>query len=173
MSVYGKVKTQMQVKHLDVLAEACDRLGLAYRVGENQHYHKWIPYTDYRRGKRGRLRGKDAVLVIENLDTIRHYCGETAFVPEADGSLRCEIDINHNNAPRNWQRLQNEYAAILVERKAARQGLKVVREETESGGLKLKLVPIGGATRTTAQRSVSRPTASRPKAVRRPAPARR
>ena len=159
MSVYGQVQTDMT--DLDVLAQACDRLRLAYKVGEGLAYHKWISRGLYRRGRRGTKRGNDAVLVIENLDTVSWCCGETAFVPEG-GKLRAEIDIAHGNAPENWRALQAEYNVILCEQQAARQGLRVERSQAADGRITLRLVPQRGAARTTPTRAAaSRPVPQR------------
>lgn len=171
MSVYGQVQTQCS--RIDVLEKACQRVGLPYRVGQSLDYHKWVPRRQYLAGKRGRKRGTGAILVIENLDTTpAWFCGETAFVPEPDGTLRAEIDIAHGNAKENWAKLQNEYACILVEEQAARQGMRVEREQTPDGKIKLRLIPTSNrlpAARNTAQRTgtTNRPAANRPQAARR------
>lgn len=113
MSIYGQVQTE--ITDMSLLCQVLDELGLDYVYDPNGQlaYHKWR--------RANQARGNDATLVIGRLNggldtTPRRYCGDTAFVQNAEGGYRAEIDIAHGNAPANWQAVQNLYAAKLAQR---------------------------------------------------------
>ena len=117
MSIYGTVQTEITDEIL--LCSVLDELGLSYVYDPHGQlkYHKWQQPRRYR--------GRDATVVIGRLKggldtTAARYCGDTAFVREADGSFRVELDIAHGNAPANWQAVQNLYAVKKAERELPR-----------------------------------------------------
>lgn len=150
MSLYQTVATEFT--HVQDLIAACDAAGVPFRHYPEQDgvYRKWTN----RGGDKnymGHVRGSDAELVIHGgLDsTARRYCGDTAFVRDAQGKLQAMIDVAHGNAPARWRTIQNEYAYQGVTRQAKKQGLRVQRlDDAPGGSLRCRLiVPERSASR--------------------------
>lgn len=143
MSVYGTVQTE--INDMLLLCEVLDALGLQYEYDPegNLAYHKWKTPK--------RARGKDATVVIGKLNggldtTPRRYCGDTAFVKNADGTYRAEIDVAHGNAKANWQSIQNLYAAKLAERGLPRGYQMRYDVDRSTGHVTGQIVPAIEAT---------------------------
>jgi hypothetical protein len=131
MSVYTEVQTE--IKDLDLLMAAIEMAGLTgltdRYANEDGKYRKWTRYNA--RNETGLLRGSDAAVVIHGgLDTTpRRYCGDTAFVWDADAQCyKAKLDIAHGNAKANWDKIQNGYAILAAERLALQRGFRVQRD---------------------------------------------
>ena len=131
MSIYTEVQTE--IKDIDLLMQAIEMANLSHLTlrypEQNGEYRKWTG-TDHQ-NRSGRLRGKDAAVVIHGgLDTTRYrYCGDTAFVWDpASKSYQARLDIAHGNAKSNWQAIQNGYAILAAERLALQRGFRVQRD---------------------------------------------
>jgi hypothetical protein len=138
MSIYGTVQTE--IKDIELLCRVLDELKLDYVHDPNGQldYHMW--------NRPKSTRGRDATVVIGRLNggldtTKARYCGDTAFVQEADGSFRAEIDIAHNNAPANWQAVQNLYAVKLAEEALPRGFDLKYTLDRETGHISGQVIP--------------------------------
>lgn len=169
MSVYGTV--QCEISDLERLAEACKRAGLGDRVvvypDGTGVFRK---YSGHPRCEGGVERGRNAHLVIHGgLDTSGNYItsnheiggtGDTAFVFNEDGSVTVELDVNWFNAKANWELIQNYYAIIGAERRAAERGMTIKLEvDPETGKIVGQVIQARPtASRTTAKRARSTTT---------------
>lgn len=139
MSVYGTV--QVEIADMQLLCAVLDELGLAYEYDPAGQlaYHKWnMP---------GKVRGRNATVVIGKLNggldtTPRRYCGDTAFVQNADGTYRAEIDIAHGNAPANWQSIQNLYALKMAEQGLPRGFTMDYSLDRATGHITGEIIPV-------------------------------
>lgn len=171
MSVYGTAQCEMN--DIERLAWAIEMAGLGDRVEVypqgNGIYRK---YSGQPRCEGGYIRGKDAHLVIHGgLDNSGKYStnpnvggsGDTAFIVQPDGSVRVEIDTNWNNAPLNWELIQNYYQLRDPMKRAKAMGCRIeLTVDQETGKITGKMIQ----ERPTASRTPVRRTVSRPKAVR-------
>lgn len=172
MSVYGRATCEMT--DLARLQEAIERAGLGAGVkvypngdGVYRKYNGQVGCAG------GPVRGRDAHVVIHGgLDNSGMYmrgrpdvggCGDTAFILESDGTVRAEIDTNHNNAPVNWELIQNYYAAIGIERKARAGGVNLtLTVDKETGKMVGRVIQDRPqARRIQNRRAVQRPQARR------------
>lgn len=148
MSIYEKVATAFT--DLDMLLEAIDQAGLSKYATvypeNNGVYRKWV-YKDSR-NITGKVRGRDAAIVFHGgLDlTPMNYCGDTALVLDREtGRYRAEVDVAHGDARANWGLIKDNYAALMVEKTAAKNGLRCERSTNEQGKIVLRVYPKTGA----------------------------
>ena len=168
MSIYQTVETAFT--DLDMLKAAIEAAGLGDQVvAYPQHdgvYRKWCGQNSVlRNNAKGAVRDRNAALVIHGgLDTwmpsrtgeqcprtgdLRGgpgwYCGDTAFVyDEATGRYVVQIDEAHGNAHLNWVKIKDNYAALMVEQVAAKQGLRCERTTNAQGKIVLRVYPKAG-----------------------------
>lgn len=150
MSIYETVETAFT--DLDMLVEAIEAAGLGDQVKVYEHedgvYRKWaFGNSRNKANNTGQIRGKDAAVVIHGgLDSTGWVCGDTAFVRDPEtGRYDSHIDVAHGNAPENWRLIKDNYAALMVEKTAAKNGLRCERSTNEQGKIVLRVYPKTGA----------------------------
>lgn len=165
MSIYEELATEFN--DLDMLVEAIEQAGLTCTVYPQNDgvYRKWAGSTNHEThtNEGGRVRGRDAAVVIHGgLDTWEPagkygsaqapttdgmrggpgwYCGDTAFVRQADGRYEAKADIAHGNAGLNWTKVKDNYAALMVEKVAQANGLPCERTTNAQGNIVLRVKP--------------------------------
>lgn len=171
MSVYGTAQCEMT--DMERLAWAIEQAGLGDRVEVYpQGNGVFRKYSGSERCAGGQVRGKNAHVVIHGgLDNSGRYssnpnvggCGDTAFIIQADGSVKVEIDTNWHNAKLNWELIQNYYQLREPMKRAKAMGCRIeLTVDPETGKMTGKMIQDRPtASRTPVRRAVQRPKATR------------